>query len=296
MINNFFNKPYPFIFNKYSVLIPSLITFILIIFLAPLGFSQIDFYERVLIAIVISIIIAGSIHFGVIGFKKLYPKIINEDSWSLGKEFLLYISILSVIILSISFVFIAVVMYQYDAINPFKMFLNVFLRTAKITFGVCIIPIAISILIEQKNYQKKQFLKAQELSENLKQEISKIKNEKLIGTERFLFKSDNNAIELQVKFEDIIFIKSDGNYIEVHFKDKNKVSKKLIRNRIKNIESSLPLHTFFRCHNRYIINKNYITKVNGNAKGLNLEFKNSDEIINVSRSKIKDFESFLKIN
>lgn len=289
----FLKKPYPFIFNKYSVLVPSSITFILIIFLAPLGFSEIDFYERVLIALIISIIIANAIYFGVIGLKKLFPKHIHEDSWSIGKEFLLYVLILTVIILSISFVFISVVMYQYDDINPFKMFTNVFLKTAKITFGVCIIPIVISILIEQNNYQKKQFLKAQKLSENLKQEISDIKNEKLTGAERFLFKSDNDDIELQVKFEDIIFIKSEGNYVEVHFKDKNKVSKQLIRNRIKAIEASLPNHIFFRCHNRYIINKNYITRVNGNARGLNLEFENSEESINVSRSKIKDFESFL---
>lgn len=289
----FLKKPYPFIFNKYSVLVPSSITFILIIFLAPLGFSEIDFYERVLIALIISIIIASSIHFGVVGLKKLFPNYINEDSWTLGKEFLLYISILSVIILSISLVFIAMVLYQNDTISPFKMFFNVFLRTARITFGICIIPIVISILIEQKNYQKKQFIKANELSVKLKKEISVIKSKEPKEVETILFKSDNNDIELQLNFADIIFIKSDGNYIEVHYQDKHSISKKLIRNRIKNIETSLPIHTFFRCHNRYIINKNFITKVNGNARGLNLDLKNYHESINVSRSKIKDFESFL---
>jgi hypothetical protein len=293
MINAFLKKPYPFIFNRYSVWVPSSITFLLIIFLAPLGFSSIDFFERVIIALVIALIIAGSIHFGVIGLKKLLPSHMSEDTWTIGKEFLLYVFVLSVIILTISCVFIAVVMYQYNSINPSKIFLSVFLRTAKITFGICIIPIVVSILIEQKNYQKRQFLKANQLSEKLKKEISTIKNGKSKAEEKILFRSDNNDIELQLKFEDIMFIKSEGNYIEVHYQNKHNVAKKVIRQRIKNIEMSLPKENFFRCHNRFIVNKSFITNINGNARGLSLELANSGETINVSRTKIKALESFL---
>ncbi|NYJ27876.1 LytR/AlgR family response regulator transcription factor [Allomuricauda sp. ARW1Y1] len=293
MILEFLKKPYPFIFNRYSVWVPSSITFVLIIFLAPLGFSSIDLFERVVIALVIALIIAGTIHFGVIGLKRLLPSYMGEDSWTIGKEFVLYVFILSVIILTISCVFIAVVLYQYDSINPAEIFLNVFLRTAKITFGICIIPIVISILIEQKNYQKRQFLKAHQLSENLKKEIFSIKNEKSKREEKVLFRSDNNDIELQLNFEDIIFIKSDGNYIEVHYQNKHNIAKKVIRQRIKNIEASLPKDIFFRCHNRFIVNKSFIININGNARGLSLELANSDETINVSRTKIKALESFL---
>lgn len=293
MIFEFLKRPYPFIFNSYSVWVPSSITFLLIIFLAPLGFSSIDFFERVIIAMVIATIIAGSIHFGIIGLKKLLPGYMSEDSWNLGKEFLLYVFILSVIILTIAFVFMSVVIYQYENASLSQIFLNVLLRTAKITFGICIVPIVISILIEQKNYQKKQFLKASHLSEKLKKEISSIKNENLKGEEKILFRSDSNDLELQLKSEDIIFIKSEGNYIEVHYLFKDNVAKKVIRQRIKNIESSLPKKVFFRCHNRFIVNKSYITNIKGNARGLSLELANSDETINVSRTRIKDLESFL---
>lgn len=293
MIKQLLNKPYPFIFNKYSVFVPSIITFVFIIFLAPLGFASVDLYERIIIAFLIAIIIAWSIFFGVNSLKKVFPNYMNEENWTLGKEFILYVLILLIITLSICFVFIAVLVYQYKNVNPVKIFLDILVRTAKITFGISIIPIAISILIEQKNYQKKQFLKAKKLSEKLKKEITEIKNEYPKMGDKVLFKSDTNDLELQLNFEDIIFIKSDGNYIEVHYSDKNNTNKKLIRNRIKNIESSLPSKLFFRCHNRYIINKNAIIKVNGNARGLSLELKNCDEIINVSRSRIKDFESFL---
>lgn len=293
MILDFLKKPYPFIFNRYSVWVPSSITFLLIIFLAPLGFSSIDLFERVVIALVIALIIAGAIYFGIRGLKKLLPSYMGEDSWTIGKEFLLYAFILSVIILSISSVFITMVMYQYDAVTPSNLLLNVLLRTSKITFGICIIPIVISILVEQRNYQKRQFQKANQLSEKLKKEISSIKNEHFLGEEKVLFRSDNDDIALQLKFEDLMFIKSEGNYIEVHYQHNAKIAKKVIRQRIKNVENSLPKEHFFRCHNRYIVNKNYITSINGNARGLSLELRNSDETIHVSRTKIKALESFL---
>lgn len=292
----FINKPYPFIFNRYSVLVPSVITFLLIIFLAPLGFASIDFYERVIIAFVISVIIAFSIYFGVIGLRKLIPNYINEDSWTLGKEFLLYALILLAIILSISIVFIAVVMYQYQEINPFEIFLNVFKRTAAITFGISILPISISILLEQKSYHKRQFLKANILSEKLKKELNEVKAEYSKENDKFIFKSDTGELELQTALKDVIYIKSDGNYIEVYYLNNDDVSKKIMRNRLKNFENALPKSLFFRCHNRYIINKSFITKINGNARGLNLVLKNTDEAINVSRSRIKDFELFLNEN
>ena len=41
-----------------------------------------------------------------------------------------------------------------------------------------------------------------------------------------------------------MFIKSEGNYIEVHYQNKHNVAKKVIRQRIKNIEMSLPKENF----------------------------------------------------
>jgi DNA-binding LytR/AlgR family response regulator len=184
-------------------------------------------------------------------------------------------------------------LYQYENVNFGSIFVATFFRTTKITFGVYIIPIVISILVQQNNFKNKQFIKAKELSKKLEKEISYLKCLKLEQDENILLKSDNKIVELQVKIMNIMFIKSEGNYVEVHYINNGNITKKLIRDRIKNIENILPSHTFIRCHNRYIINKYFVTKVNGNARGLSLELKDYNEIISVSRSKIKAFESFM---
>lgn len=290
MLLKFLKKPYPFIFNTYSVLVPSVVTFVLILFLKPLGFAEVEFSERFVIAFIISSIIAGSIALGVKVLQMVFPRFMNEDTWTLGREILLWVLVLFIITLSISVVFIGLVVYQNQepTIVSWRLFFNVFWRTAYFTLGFSIIPMLILILFEQHNHQKKQLKKATQFSEALKREF---KDFKQASTEKINFNSDKNVKELQVKPEDIIYINSDGNYIEVHYKHLESTKKKLIRNTIKTVEGILPKAQFFRCHNRYIININFITNFKGNARGLYLELDNSAEVIPVSRSKVKSFKS-----
>jgi hypothetical protein len=290
---NFLKKPYPFIFNTYSVVIPAAVTFVLILFLAPLGFASIDFNERVVIALIISLIIAASIFTAVKALQKFATRFTNAEKWTVGKEIILWLLVLLIITLSISIVFVGVVMYQYQTVPSLNVLLNVFSRTASITLGVSIIPMVILILFEQSNHQKKQFQKATQFSHSLKEQLNALKKLQSEKEQKILFTSDTDDIELQTDANDIVFIKSDGNYIEVHYSDKQNITKKLIRNRIKTIEALLPKQMFFRCHNRFIVSKKFITKIHGNARGLTLELINSTETIPVSRSKIKDFEQFL---
>lgn len=290
MILRFIKKPYPFIFNTYSVLVPSVITFVLILFLKPLGFAMVEFSERFVIAFIISSIIAGSIALVVKVLQIVSPLYMNKDTWTMGREIVLWFLVLFIIILSISVVFIGVVVYQNQeqTMVSWRLFFQVFGRTAYFTLGFSIIPILILILFEQYNHQKKQFKKATQFSEALKRELKDFKN---VSKEKININSDKNVKELQVKPGDIIFVKSDGNYIEVHYKHLESIKRKLIRNTIKRVEDVLPENHFFRCHNRYIININFITNVKGNARGLYLELDKCAEVIPVSRSKVKRFKT-----
>ena len=60
-----------------------------------------------------------------------------------------------------------------------------------------------------------------------------------------------------VKPEDIIYCKSEGNYTEIHF---NSNKKEVISKNIKEIETLIDNSNFFRVHNSYLVNINYITE------------------------------------
>jgi len=79
---------------------------------------------------------------------------------------------------------------------------------------------------------------------------------------------------------DIIYCKSDGNYTTIHFKDGKK---ELLSKKIKDIEDLFHHNSFFRVHNSYLVNINYIAEyIKNDGQYLVLE---NGVSIPVSRSK-----------
>lgn len=284
-----FKKPHPFIFNAYSVLLPSVITFFIIAILAPLQFRELEIQRRLITGLFVSIFVAISIFISVGVFKKLFPKTLGEDKWTVGKEVVLILSVVLIIIVILS---VTVLLVQDNHTSV----ISLILKTAFITLGLSIFPILITVLFEQYRHQQSQYKRATVLTQTLKSENSRLRT-KIPSTynreKKLLLKSDNNDIELQLDQNDLLYVKSDGNYLEVFFMDSNQIQKKLIRNRLKQIEILLPKDIFFRCHNSFIINGNFIIKVDGNARNLELTLKDCKETIPVSRTKAKEIARFL---
>lgn len=285
-----FKKPHPFIFNAYSIIIPGIITFLIIVFLAPLTFQGFEIGLRALIALLISIVVAFSIYFSIKILKKLFPNAMSEDKWTVGKEFLLVFFVLAIITLLIS---IPLLFLQNDSLS----FTSTILRTSAITIAISVLPILVLILFEQYRHQKLQLKKANEFTNSLKSHIAKLATKEKANPSQeknLLIKSETHDVELQLNHKDFIYAKSDGNYIEIYFLNSNEIQKKLIRNRLKNIEALLPKTTFLRCHNSFIVNGNAIMEIEGNARNLELHLKDVSETIPVSRAKAPIISEFIK--
>ncbi|WP_271766258.1 LytR/AlgR family response regulator transcription factor [Aquimarina algiphila] len=284
-----FYKPHPFIFNTSSVLIPSIITFLIISLLAPLQFQELGLQPRLIIALIVSVVVALIILFTIKILKIIVSAEIIEDKWTIGKEFLLILLVVILIILVLS-ITIFIIRDNYNSILPLV------LKTALITLGISIFPIIVSILFEQYRHQKLQLKKADSLTQYLLNENSKLISTRLSNSstqQKLLIKSENDSIELQIHPSDLIYLKSDGNYVEVFFLDSGSIQKNLVRNRLKNIEKLLPNKIFIRCHNSFIVNGNYIIKIEGNARNLVLQLKNCEEKVPVSRTKAKTISTFI---
>jgi DNA-binding LytR/AlgR family response regulator len=80
----------------------------------------------------------------------------------------------------------------------------------------------------------------------------------------------------KVKIDNILFIRSEGNYLEIVTNDHKKF---LIRSSIKHFLSCLPEKKFLRIHNSYVININYVTKIN------HLNVFVNDHMIPISRNR-----------
>jgi len=90
---------------------------------------------------------------------------------------------------------------------------------------------------------------------------------------------------------DLLFVCSDGNYVEFHLYSDGNMRKVFIRNSISNIEKQFRnIPNYFRCHRAFIINMEHVLNRRGNALGYQLSLRNCTQKIPVSRQKIKEFD------
>ncbi|QDO93018.1 response regulator transcription factor [Formosa sediminum] len=79
---------------------------------------------------------------------------------------------------------------------------------------------------------------------------------------KFNTKYNNNRISINtdgklifVDIDDILFVESDGNYSTISLIDNQKI---VLTKKLKEVNTILPEHVFFRIHNSYIVNLNKI--------------------------------------
>ncbi|MCG9911448.1 MAG: response regulator transcription factor [Flavobacteriales bacterium] len=63
--------------------------------------------------------------------------------------------------------------------------------------------------------------------------------------------------EYRLKYHDILFLKSEGNYVEIHQKDKVHT----VRNTLSGICAQLPESLFIQTHRSFVVNKNHVERV-----------------------------------
>lgn len=68
------------------------------------------------------------------------------------------------------------------------------------------------------------------------------------------FQSSNNKEKIALTIDDLLFIKSEDNYVNVFYRNHGTIERKLIRNTLQNIERSYKDILLQRCHRSYIVN------------------------------------------
>ena len=116
-----------------------------------------------------------------------------------------------------------------------------------------------------------------------------INSEIVIETE---LKSETFTLTVQ----DFIFAKSEGNYVEIWVMNQSLAKPILKRMKLKDLESVFTTFpAIIKIHRSYLLNKNYIQNVNGNAQGYKIALKNCKELVPVSRNYLDAFNSKMSV-
>ena len=154
---------------------------------------------------------------------------------------------------------------------PARLFVTLLLFTIiRIFYIFCIKKHEISG--EQADYTQEEKFSKNSISENTKSENDIVANKSKSPTDRITVRSGQKIIIIPI--DEIFFIKADGDYISINT-DKGCWLKEQT---MKYTEDTLPADRFIRIHRSYIVNINYISRIERYGEKQQVVLHNNEKI------------------
>ncbi|MCQ2340575.1 MAG: LytTR family transcriptional regulator [Paludibacteraceae bacterium] len=113
----------------------------------------------------------------------------------------------------------------------------------------------------------------------LQSEIENIRRSTTDSSEKagmYNFYDERGELKLSAKPENVYYIESADNYVQVHYRSTNKLQVLLIRNSMKNIEWRFKDMHLVRCHRSYIVNVDLVQAVRRIDGEMVLDFEDTE--------------------
>ncbi|WP_159439023.1 LytR/AlgR family response regulator transcription factor [Maribacter ulvicola] len=108
---------------------------------------------------------------------------------------------------------------------------------------------------------------------------------------------ENNKVILAIKYDQLLYVKSSGNYLDIFYLKGNSPAKEVVRMSLKELEGKIKNPNIIKTHRSYIVNKTHIASFKRTRKGYALIVQNVPfEQLPVSSSYKNTFEDVLQLN
>lgn len=209
----------------------------------------------------------------------LFPNFFSDANWTVKRE----IITLSSIILVIGFMgWVYHKNVAYGNINHDRF---TFLYFLKYAFSIGVFPLIIYVYLSEMFLRNNRKNTSKKVKKFIKKYNFKLTNK---YTKKVTFSGANN--KLVIALNDIVYVKSDGNYVIFYIKDKDvHMVEKILRLQLLYVEKKLSNYShIIRCHKSYIVNSNYVNDISGNARAHYLHLSIASNKIPVSRKFTKN--------
>jgi hypothetical protein len=282
LISEKLNKPYYLDLNPRKQIITALLVggfiFLFLFVFRPFELSTLS-HSLLEISLGYGLVTSATMLFLSFLLIKVLKKFSDEEHWTVGKAIfwnMLHLFLIGIFNALYSH-WIGVTELTFIRLLWFQL----------VTISIGIFPILVMVLISEAAMNRKYLQKADKINNEILQKAkhsSSSLHHKSISNKIITLVSQNENESLEILSDDLLFVKSADNYVEVYFLNNEIIHKKLLRNTLKSIDEELKEYgNFFRCHKSYLINLDQIIKVNGNAQGYRFKLKLGDIEIPVSR-------------
>jgi hypothetical protein len=278
-MQNIFKKSYPFnddlSYNSKIVFFISIVVLGFLWLFQPLNISLLPPKPKLYLIAGISIVTFLSLSFHLLLLPSFFPKFFASSKWSIGKEILWDVWILFTILASYFILnnTLGVLKFGFDLVVKLVL--------------VAVIPITLVIVLNHNKMLRSHLKVADELSK-------KLKEHKLLQDKVIYFNSDYQKDSLAVKVSLLLFIHSANNYIEVFWKEGEGIKNQMIRCSLLYAENLLKEYKFMvKCHRSYLVNINFIDRIEGNSQGYKLFVENLSSPIPVSKPSVSKLQELI---
>lgn len=195
----------------------------------------------------------------------------NHPSWTFGRWIISTIGLVMCIGIANYILTLFI-----NEINHFSW--SVLLNTIYSTFLLGIFPVVFLGAIKLSNRNKEY----QEIAKSIAPKMKIIDEPESITI-------DNNGETINIPTDKFIYAESSKNYVMIFFWEAS-IQNVLIRSTLTALSDQILHKDIVRCHRSFLVNKQNIDEVAGNAQGLKLKMKNTQTIVPVSRKYIPLFK------
>ncbi len=231
---------------------------------------MLEYNDRLLYVTGFGIIIFILASLVLVLFPILLPKWFKTEEWESGPDLTLNLILLALSSASYAF--------YIRYVGETSLTLYVLFKSVL----VCLLPIAsLAILYKIKSLERI-ITRLLDKNRSLNYRINEF--EVAEGDKEVILSADNQSNPLRLKYRQIVAVRSADNYVEVYHFTEDTLSKKVIRNTLKNIFSKLSSQNeFIRCHRAGIINITHAEKLFRSYGGHMIKMYGLEEPVPVSR-------------
>jgi hypothetical protein len=92
------------------------------------------------------------------------------------------------------------------------------------------------------------------------------------------FRDEKGTLRLSVQHQDLLFLEAADNYVTIHYLQREKVQKFMVRNSMRTFESQFKDSSIIRCHRSYMVNLDKVRIIRKEKDGLHLEIDSNPTI------------------
>jgi hypothetical protein len=287
MVLEYLKQPYPLFGNRWKIIISiSLFIAVFMLVFQPFGLLYYHSSAKYLIIAGYGGVTCIILSFNLFVITRILKISFREKTWTVAKQILWLIWIVFTIGLG-NYLYSFCLHFIYGGFHGMIIFQ---LYTLLIGF----IPV-IGLTVWQQNKLLARNLK---LASELNGHLGELNKHNDDFKEKFIcFTADNEKDRIKLLLTDLLYIESQGNYIQVYQLKDNKVANTLIRSSLKRAESVIDeFPVIIKCHRAFLVNTMNISQIKGNSQGYRLLFKNSDLEVPVARNFAKSLKDFINTN